>query len=130
LFDAVVRGDIGAIEQLTVKQPVGKQVRQSFFCCGLGLTPEKVHVCCFSSISRRNPVMLAVELNKPDVAKALVQIAIEQFTPLQVPKKKKDDKVPLINNYELANLMRQFKVCTTLLKVNQTKQQHRSLDHS
>jgi hypothetical protein len=110
LFDAVVKGDIKTIEKLTIKQQIGKQVRYPItvaFC----LKICKVHVCCSSDQSGRSPLDLAIELNNSKVATRILEIAIDQYTPLKLPtKEKKDDQVPLINNYELANLMRNLMV--------------------
>jgi hypothetical protein len=69
----------------------------------------QVHVCCMSEHSSRSPITLAIELNKPDVVKRLIEIVIQQYTPL-IKESKKDEKVPLINNYELVNLMRNYTV--------------------
>lgn len=53
--------------------------------------------------------MVAMSRKNPKVALRLLEIAIEQYTPF--PTKKDESKnSPVINNYELANLMMNFQV--------------------
>jgi hypothetical protein len=93
LFEAVWKGDIPTIEKLTIKEKLTQQV----------------HIASCSSYTQRSPLHIAVERNLPDVAKRLIEIAIEQYTPLEIPTKD-DKKTPAINNYELSNLMESIKV--------------------
>lgn len=93
-FEAVKRGDIAKIEELTIKQPIGKQV----------------HVCSVSMTSRRSPIMVAVMAKNSKVAVRLLEIATEQYTPLPTKKDDKDKNSLVMNNYELANLMQNFQV--------------------
>ena len=100
LFEAVWSGDIEKVNKLTIEQPFGKQV----------------HICCSSSFTQRTPLHIAMEKGNAKMVIRLIEIAMEQFTPLKTKDKKKDDKVPLINNYELTRIMGQLTVRLFVVK--------------
>jgi hypothetical protein len=85
LFNAVFKGDIATVKELTINQPVGKQV----------------HVCCSSNLTGRTPLLIAAAQGNLNMALTLLDIASQQFTPLKF--NKKEQKVAAINNWELAN---------------------------
>ncbi len=83
------------IEKLTIKQEIGKQI----------------HVCSIADATHRTPLHVAAEQNHPEAVKRLIEIAKEQFTKIDPPKKQdKSGKTPAINNYELSNLMNNIRV--------------------
>ena len=90
LYDSILNEDVGAVESLTVKRPVGSQA----------------HVCVKLSSSSRSPLHFAARINAAELAERLVEIAIEQYTPLvfKDDDADKEDKVLAINNYELMRL--------------------------
>lgn len=94
MFEAVWAGDIKAVNKLTVEKPIGKQA----------------HVCSRAGYTNRTPLHVAMQRDNQKMLIRLIEIALEQFTPLTYKEKKKDDKVPLINNYELTRIMSSLKV--------------------
>eukprot|EP01119_Soliformovum_irregulare_P017405 TRINITY_DN516_c0_g1_i3.p1 TRINITY_DN516_c0_g1~~TRINITY_DN516_c0_g1_i3.p1 ORF type:complete len:1681 (+),score=670.06 TRINITY_DN516_c0_g1_i3:13-5055(+) len=96
LYEAVVKGDVKTIEKLSIKKKVG----------------EQVHVASYCTVSGRTPLHVAVLHKQDKVLKTLLDIALQQYTPIVVPERKqKESKAPtqLINNYELAMLMKKVK---------------------
>jgi hypothetical protein len=97
-LEAVWKGDLKTINKLTLDKEIGKQV----------------HVACCASLTGRTSLHLALERGHTKVLIRLLEIAQEQFTPLNFKEKKKDDKTPALNNYELSRLMDKIKVIVTL----------------
>lgn len=99
LFEAIVKGDVAAVEKLTIKKPIGQQL----------------HVMTFiqdPTSSRISPLMLASDA--PMLKKVilmtdlislfqLIEIAHEQFTPLSVEEASPAKKAAL-NNFDLSKL--------------------------
>lgn len=93
LYEAVFKGDVAAVEKATIKKALGAQA----------------HVCSILEDLSMTPIHVAIERNFPQVAARLLEIALEQYTPIEPPKPTKDRKTPAINNYELARLMETIK---------------------
>ena len=63
-------------------------------------------MCSQSNNTGRSPLMLAVEKNNVPMMLKLLEIAQAQFTPMFQNKAADNTKAPLINNFELVEMLR------------------------
>ena len=71
MFEAAYKGDIKAVEKLTIKKKIG----------------EQAFIASTSSISGETPLHLALKQGHVDCLLRMIEIAIEQYTPIEPPKK-------------------------------------------
>ena len=95
LFDGVVSSNLELIDQVTIKQEIGRQA----------------HVCNSLSVidgQRRNysTLFFAIYHNQPDLLRKLLEVAKQQYTPMENAEKQQEKFVPSINNHDLMNLMK------------------------
>ena len=57
--------DVKALEELSIKKPIGSQAL----------------VACYSHFSERTPLHLAVQKNNPELLAKLIEIMVQQYTP-------------------------------------------------
>eukprot|EP01124_Arcella_intermedia_P036685 TRINITY_DN9660_c0_g1_i1.p1 TRINITY_DN9660_c0_g1~~TRINITY_DN9660_c0_g1_i1.p1 ORF type:complete len:1278 (-),score=425.39 TRINITY_DN9660_c0_g1_i1:28-3333(-) len=93
LFEAVFEGHMNLIDNLTTKRDIGKQA----------------HIASKSVLAGISLFMIATMKNSVDLFSRLVSIAQAQYTPLRLPEKAVQEKTKSINNYELANIIKNFR---------------------
>ncbi|KAJ5078547.1 ankyrin repeat ph and sec7 domain containing protein secg-related [Anaeramoeba ignava] len=92
LFEAVSKGDIETVENLTIKKPIGEQLQ----------------IASYVEYSRRTPLHIAVENNHPQMLRKLIEILTLQFTPLQ-NEAETTKYLPMINNQDLIRMKKHMK---------------------
>lgn len=66
---------------------------------------DPVHVCSFSSLSKRSPLHIAAQKDDVSIFVLLMDIACQQYTPIEYTKKSVAKHIPTINNAYLKSIM-------------------------